>query len=164
MKHPTEKFPFKFSAMMIFALCLLLLLCAGGFGLTVWQFIEFLKGDLSSFWEWLKYILMFVVCGLLFCLSLAMLIKSQYIVTDTELILQFGFIKTRYAIKKIKSLRHFMGSGRLAVYFDDMKNQYAIIVVKESWFDAFAKALQTRNDAIDFDFTSAEEEADWKKK
>ena len=57
-----------------------------------------------------------------------------------------------------------MGSGRLAVYFDDMKNEYSIIVVKESWFDAFVNALRERNENIDFDFTTAEEEAEWKKK
>ncbi len=162
--HPTDKFPFKFSTMMLFVLILLLLLCAGGFGLTLWQFLGFLKGEISSVWEWLKYILMFLVCGLLFVLVVSMFIKSQYIITDKELILQFGFIKTRYELKKIRSVRHFMGSGRLAVYFDDMKNQYTIIVVKESWFKAFAEALKAKNEDIEFDFITPAEEEEWKKK
>ena len=158
-----RKFPFKFTAMMKIVLILLLILCVGGLALTVWQFVGFLKGDSSIVWEWLKYILMFFVCGLLFVLVIAMFVRSRYIITDTELVLQFGFIKTRYALKKIRSIRHFLGSGRLAIYFDDMKNQYAIIVVKESWFKDFVEALKENNDAIEFDFVSAEEEAEWKK-
>lgn len=163
-KQSVYQFPFKFSALMIMVFVLLLLLCAGGFGLTLWQFIDFLKGDIGSVWEWLKYILMFLVCGLLFVLVVAMLIKSQYVITDKELILRFGFIKTRYELKKIRSVRRFMGSGRLAVYFDSMRNEYAVIVVKESWFDDFVKALRDKNENIDFDFTTAEEEEEWKKK
>ena len=157
-------FPFRFSAMMFFVLILLLFLCGAGFGLTLWQFLGFLKGDISSAWEWMKYILMFLVCGLLFVLVVAMFICSRYVITEKELILQFGLIKTRYEIKKIRAIRHFMGSGRLAVYFDDMKNEYSVIVVKESWFDAFVNALREKNENIDFDFTTAEEEAEWKKK
>ena len=156
-------FRFRFSKMMFLVLGLLLLLCAGGFGLTIWQFLDFLKGDIGSVWEWLKYCLMFLVCGLLFVLVVAMLIKSQYRITDKELILQFGLIKTRYEIKKIRSVRHFLGSGRLAVYFDDMKNQYAIIVVREKWFSEFVAALRERNEAIEFDFVTAEEENEKKK-
>ena len=157
-------FRFRFSKMMFLVLSLLLLLCAGGFGLTLWQFLDFLKSDISSVWEWLKYSLMFLVCGLLFVLVVAMLIKSQYKITDREVILQFGFIKTRYEIKKIRSVRHFLGSGRLAVYFDDMKNQYAIIVVKEKWFSEFVAALKERNEAIEFDFVTADEENEKQKK
>lgn len=163
-KTPNAKFPFQFSVPILLALILLLLLCAAGFGLTLWQFLDFLKGDVSSAWEWMKYLLMFLVCGLLFVLVVAMLIKSQYVITDKELILRFGFIKTHYALKKIRSVRHFLGSKRLAVYFDDMKNEYAVIVVKESWFDEFVKVLREKNEAIEFDFTTAEEEADWKKR
>ncbi len=157
------KFPFQFSVMMKLVFSLLLLLCAAGIGLTLWQFIDFLKGPIDSVWDWLKYILMFLVCGLLFVLTVAMLIRSQYVITDAELIQQFGLIKTRYSLKKIRSVRHFMGSGRLAVYFDDMKNEYAIIVIKESWFNDFVKALREKNENIEFDFTSAEEEEEWKK-
>ena len=132
--------------------------------MTLWQFLDFLKGDIGSVWEWMKYVLMFLVCGLLFILVVAMLIRSQYIITDRELILQFGLIRTRYELKKIRSVRHFMGSGRLAVYFDDMKNQYAVIVVKEEWFGDFVKALREKNEDIGYDFTSPEEEEEWKKK
>ena len=163
-KGQVHKFPFRFSPTMLLVLILLLSLCAAGFGLTLWQFLDFLKGDLGSAWEWMKYLLMFLVCGLLFILVVAMLIKSQYLITDGELVLQFGFIRTRYELKKIRSVRHFMGSGRLAVYFDDMKNQYSVIVIKESWFDAFVKALKEKNEDIEFDFTSAEEEEEWKRK
>ncbi len=164
-KNSYQKFPFKFTPLMIAVFCLLLALCVAGVALTTWQFVDFLKGsDISSVWEWLKYVLMYLVCGLLAVLVSAMLIKSQYIITEKKLILQFGVIRSAYELNKIYSVRYFKGSGRLAVYFDDFKNQYTIIVVKESWYEAFVKALQARNEKISFDFTTAEEEANWKKK
>lgn len=154
----TKKFPFKFSAMMIGLFVLLLLLCAAAVALTTWQFIGFLRVDPASVWEWMKYVLMYIVCLLVLIFTAAMLIKSQYIVTDKELILQFGIIRTKYPLKSVRSVRHFKGSDRLAVYFDDYKNKYAIIVVKERWYQDFVRALQERNPSIAFDFISAEEE------
>ena len=164
MERQPAKFSFKFSGTMIAVFCLLLVLCAGGIALTTWQLIGFLGGDISSVWRWMQFLLMYLVCILLIVFVLAMLIKSQYVITDKELIMQFGLIRSKYELKKIYSVRHFKGSGRLAVYFDDFKNKYAIIVVKESWYDDFVKALLERNEKISYDFTTAEEEEDWKKK
>lgn len=155
-----EKFPFRFSPLMIFMFCLLLVLCAAGTAFTGWQFADFLaSGDLSSVWSWLRYLLMFLVCGLLILLVAAMLIKSQYIVKDKELVLQFGLIRTRYDISKIDSVRLFVGSEKLTVYFDSMKTDYTVIVVKKEWYEAFVRALQKRNGRIAFDFVSPEQES-----
>lgn len=164
-KMPVKKFAFQFSPLMIAIFCLLLVLCTAGIALTTWQLTDFLSGgDITSVWEWMKYIIMYVVCALLFVLVLAMLIKSQYVVTEKELILQFGLIRSRYELKKIFSVRLFKGSNRLTVYFDDFKTNYMVVVVKESWYDAFVRALQERNERIEFDFTTAEEEENLKKK
>ncbi len=163
-KRENAKFAFTFSPSMIAAFTVLLALCAAGVALTTWQLVGFLQGDISSVWKWMQFLLMYLVCALLTVLVVAMLIKSQYIITDKELICCFGLIRSKYELSKIYSVRHFKGSGKLAVYFDDYKNKYTIIVVKESWYDAFVKELQARNDKIEYDFMTAEEESDLKKK
>lgn len=159
---PVVKFPFKFSPLMIAVLSLLLALCAAGFALTTWWFLDFLKGPVGSAYEWMKFILLYLVSGLLSVLVVAMLIRSQYLITDTRLTLQFGFIKSSFELKRIRSVRLFRGSRRLAVYFDDFKTKFTVIVVKESWYEAFVKELLARNESIEFDFTTAEEEEQWK--
>lgn len=160
-----KKFPFRFSPLILAVLLVGLALCAAGFGLTTWQFLGFLDGgNLSSVYEWLKYILLYFVSLFLALVIVAMLIKSQYLITEKQLILQFGIIRSKYDLKKIYSIQHFRGSDRLTVYFDDFKSKYMIIVVKNSWYDDFVKTLLERNEKIAFDFVTAEEENNLKKK
>ena len=93
-----------------------------------------------------------------------MLIRSQYVLTEKELIVQFGIIRSRYEIRRIFSVCKLNGSGKLAVYFDDFKTKYSVIVVKEIWYDDFILALTARNERIAVDIVSAEEEKNNKKK
>ncbi len=160
----SETFPFRFTGLMLALLILLLALCAAGIGLTTWQFTDFLKGDISSVYDWMKYVLLYLVSILLAVIVIAMLIRSQYIVTDKTLTIQFGLIRSRYEIKNIYSVRLFRGSNKLTVYFDDYKNKYMVIVVKDVWYTDFVQALIKRNEKIEFDFITPEEEKDQKKK
>ncbi|MDE6676327.1 MAG: PH domain-containing protein, partial [Clostridia bacterium] len=86
------------------------------------------------------------------------------IVTEKQLIMQFGIIRSRYEIKDIYSVRLFRGSNKLTVYFDDYKTKFMVIVVKDSWYSDFIEALTKRNEKISFDFITPEEERDQKKK
>ena len=162
---PIKKYPFHFSPTILAVLLLGLALCAAGIGLTTWQFLGFVRsGDLSSVYEWLKYILLYFVSVFLAIVVVAMLIKSQYLVTEKHLIMQFGIIRSKYDLKKIVSVQHFRGSDKLTVYFDDFKTKYMVIVVKRSWYDDFIKTLTDRNEKITFDFVTQEQENDLKKK
>ena len=161
---PVKVFPFRFSALMIVVFTLLLCLCAAGIGITTWPFVGCLKGDISSIYEWLKYLLLYVVSGLLGVLIAAMLISSRYLITDKELIVRFGLIRQRFELKKIRSVHLFKGSNKLTVYFDDFKTKYTVIVVKEIWYDEFIRTMMLKNENIGFDFTSAEEESQNRKK
>lgn len=160
----TEKrvFPFRFQAYLLTAMIAGLVLCAACFAYTTWQFVNFVQGDISSVYDWLKYFLLYFVSVFLAVLLCAMLIKSQYVITDTELIVQFGIVKSKYELKKIFSARVFKKSNKLTIYFDDFKTKYMIIVVREEWYDEFVKALGERNEKISFDYVTAEEEDEWK--
>ncbi len=162
---PVKRYPFRFSTLTLLLILLGLLLSAAGFALTTWQFTGFLSdGDMTSVYEWLKYALLYLVSVLFAVLLTAMLIRSQYILNDRELVMQFGLIRSRYALKTIYSVHLFKGANKLAVYFDDFHTKYMVIVVKESWYDDFVKSLLERNEKIGFSFSTAEEENDAKKK
>lgn len=161
---PVKTYKFKFSSLMIAVFALGLALCAACFALTTWNFIDFLKGDISSPYEWLKFILLYFVSVLLAVLIIAMLIRSRYVITDKLLIMQFGLIRSKYEIRKIYSVLLLSGSKKLNVYFDDFKTKYMTIVVKEEWYDDFIKTLTSRNERIEFDFSTAEDEINGKKK
>ena len=163
--HPVKRYRFRFSPLILTFLCLGIALCAASFALTTWQLLGFLQvGDLSSVYDWMKYAILYFVSVLVAVLFIAMLIRSEYVLTDSELLIRFGVIVSKYDIKKIYSIQHFRGSNKLTVYFDDFKTKYMVIVVKAEWYDDFVKSLVERNERIVFDFITAEEEKDLKKK
>ncbi len=159
-----KRYPFKFSTIMIVLFIAGLLLSVAGFGITLWRFLDFLKDDISSVYAWIQYILLFFVSLFLSALIIAMLIRSQYVITGTHLILQFGFIKQKHAIETIFSVHLFKGLNKLAVYFDDFKTNYIVIVVKDVWYDDFIKTIMERKPGIAFTFSTPEEESEIKKK
>ena len=165
MEKPVKTYKFRFSPLMVTVFALGIVLCAACFGLATWQFIGFIDGgDITSVWEWIKYILLYFVSIFLAVLLIAMLIRSRYILTQKQLITQFGIIVSKYEIKQIRSIALLGGSKKLNVYFDDFKNRFMTIVVKEEWYDDFIQTLTSINEHIEFDFTSAEDELNGKKK
>ena len=167
MEKPVKTYKFRFSPMMIAVFCIGIVLCAVCFALTSWQFVEFVigvRGDISSVWEWIKYILLYFVSVFLSLLLIAMLIRSRYIITERRLITQFGIIFSKYEIKKIRSVCLVSGTKKLSVYFDDFKSRFITIVVKEEWYDDFIKTLTSINEKIEFDFTDPENNDRKKKK
>lgn len=162
MENKNVRYPFKFTPLMLVLFLLGLVLCVGGFSLTLWRFLDFVQGDLGNIYGWIQYVLLFFVSVFLAALIISMLIRSQYVITQEHLILQFGFIKQKYELSRIVSVHLFKGLGKLAVYFDDFKTKYAVIVVKESWYDDFAKQLIERNPKIGFSFSTPEEEEEFK--
>lgn len=159
-----KRYPFKFSALMIAMFIIGLVLSLAGFALTLWRFLHFLKDAQTSIYGWMQYIILFFVCVFLAAVIIGMLIRSQYVITGTHFILQFGFIRQKFAIKTIYSVHLFKGLGKLAVYFDDFKTKYLIIVIKESYYDDFVQTLIERKPSIGFSFSTAEEEEEIKKK
>lgn len=167
MEKPIKTYKFRFSPLMITVFALGIALCAACFALTSWQFIEFLggkRGDMTLAWEWLKYLLLYIASVLLAVLLIAMLIRSRYMITEKHLVTQFGIIFSKYEIKKIRSVCLTVGTKKLNVYFDDFKNRFITIVVKEEWYDDFIGTLTSVNDRIEFDFTSPENDKKENKK
>lgn len=159
------QFKFRFSPLLLSLSVFGLLLAALAVGLFSWQFSDFLRhGDLSSAYSWIKYILIYLVSGLLVVFISAMLIRSRYVITEKELILQFGLIKQKFLLSRVASVHLFKGSNKLAVYFDDFKTNYVIIVVKDEWYADFIRELTARNERIAFSFSTAEEEEEIKRK
>ena len=161
---PIKTYQFKFTPLMIAVISVGILLCAACFALTTWQFLGFLSGDITSAYEWMMYVLLYFTSVFLAILLSGLLIRSRYIVTDKLLITQFGIVKSKYPIRKIRSVCLLNGSKKLNLYFDDFKTKYMTIVVKEDWYDEFVQTLISRNESIEFDFSSAEDEMNGKKK
>ena len=158
------RFPFKFTPLMLLLFGVGLVLCVAGFSLTLWRFVNFLKEDIGNVYGWIQYVILFFVSVFLAALIVSMLIRSQYLITPKQLIVQFGFIKQKYDLKQIYSVHLFKGLNKLAVYFDDFKTKYTVIVVKDSWYEDFIRTITEYNPKIGFSFSTPEEEEEYKNK
>ena len=159
MEAPVKVYKFRFSPLMIVVFSVGIALCATCFALATWQFVEFLggiRGDITLIWEWIKYLLLYFASVVLALLLIAMLIRSRYIITQKRLITQFGIIFSKYDIKSIRSVALLGDTRKLNVYFDDFKNRFITIVVKEEWYDDFIQTLTSINERIEFDFTTSD--------
>ena len=163
--RPVTRYKFRFSALTRAVLFAGLFLCVAAIALTTWQLFDLLRtGTNTSALEWLKLGLMYLVSGALGALIVAVLLRSEYQLGGRNLTLVFGFIRTRYPLAAIRSVHLFKGAKKLVVYFEDEKNKYMAIVIRESLYETFVKDLLSRNERIVFTFSTAEEEDELKKK
>lgn len=154
-----KKYKFRFTTLILILLWVTIVLCVAAFG---WNIYRFTQTGANSVYEWIQYGILFFTSVFFAALIVSILIRSQYILTEKQLITQFGFIRSKYEIANITSVHLFKGAGKLAVYFND--NKYMVIVVKPEWYEEFIREIMQRNDKIGFSFSTAEEEEEIKKK
>ncbi len=163
--RPVKRYRYRFSPVIFGALLLGLALCLGGFGLTTWFFADFLSGgNLSNVFEWLQYGLLYLASVGIGLFIVAVLLRSEYVLTDRTLIVRLGFLRSRTPLENIVSVHLFRGANKLVVYFDSIRTNYLVIVIKESLYNDFIHELTARNEKIGFSFSTPEEEEEITKK
>ena len=151
-------FKFKFTPLMILLACAVLLLCSIGIGLSVWRIVK--SGGIHGVTDALKSPFLILICIFCICIVIALLIRSQYIVTDEYFILQFGFIKSKYAVKDITSVLLDTDTQKLTVY---MGEQFFVATVNPEWNNDLVQALRKVNPDVEYSFTLAEKKDNDKK-
>ena len=151
-------FRFRFSPLLLAVMIAGVLLCLACISLTTFQLVEFIKADPSSVYGWLKYMLMYIASVLLLVILCAVLIKTQYVITNEELILQYGIVKTKYKMKTIYSVEILEKTNKVILYFNEFKTKYSVLAVKEEWCGEFVKTLQDKNDKIEIELVGKSDE------
>ncbi len=143
-------FKYQFTKLMIVLAIAVLLLCGVGLGFSVYRIYAY---GLRQFSDYLQSPFLIAVC--LFCIALvvSMLVKSQYVITSTHYITQFGFIKSKFLIKDITALELDTDTGKLTVFVGE---EFSVLSLSPKWSDDFISALRKVNPNIDFSFTLTE--------
>ena len=143
-----QNFRYKFTPTLLLLCGLVLLLCAAGIATSVYRMIS--KGGILTFYNFLKYPFLILIC--LFCITLitALLIKSQYSIVENTLVTQFGFIKSKYDITSITALLHDRELAKLQINFGE---EYFILALDPSWADEFVRELIKINPNASFSYT-----------
>ena len=74
---------------------------------------------------------------------------SKYTIKNGNVIVNFGFIKTKTPINEIVQFTHFKKSDKLVVYFKDAK--YSVIVISKDNYQDFVLAVREHNHNIIYD-------------
>lgn len=150
-----KTFKYKFSKLTFWLIIAGLLLCVAAFALNLYQCIRYgIASAADPVYPIIQYTTMFVVTVALFSILLSVLIFSAYTVDDKYFKTRFGFIVSKYEVKKIERVTLDRKSNKLAVTFED--DNYIVIVVKEEWYEDFVQALLKVNPKIEYEIKSLE--------
>ena len=150
-----KTFRYKFTRLTFWLIIAGMVLCAAGFALNLYQCIRYgIASAADPVYPIIQYTTMFIVTVALFAILLSVLIFSAYIVDDKYFRTRFGFIVSKYDVKKIECITLDRKTNKLAVTFDD--DIYIVVVVKEEWYEDFVQALLKVNPAIEYEIKSLE--------
>lgn len=150
-----KTFRYKFTRLTFWLIIAGMVLCAAGFALNLYQCIRYgIASAADPVYPIIQYTTMFIVTVALFAILLSVLIFSAYIVDDKYFRTRFGFIVSKYDVKKIEYITLDRKTNKLAVTFDD--DNYIVVVVKEEWYEDFVQALLKVNPAIEYEIKSLE--------
>ena len=143
-------FKYKLTVAMKLVAVAIILLCLAGICVSAYRIVKFGVRELM---DTLQSPFLIVIC--LFCIVtvIAMLVKSQYIVTDTHYITQYGFIKSKFLIKDITSMVFNTDTKKLTIYSGE---QYCVLSISSEWKDDFARALMDIKPDIEYSVTLAD--------
>lgn len=141
-----KTYKFKLSGIALIFLIAALCASAGGIALTVYRIGKY---GFSTVLLGIQHVVILAACGLLIVLLVSILIRSVYTITDKEIVLWFGIIKSTYKIADIESVHLFTKTNKLVLYFKN--ERYTVIVVKPEWYNEFTKEILAKNDRIRYD-------------
>ncbi len=147
-----KTYKFRFSKpILILSILAILVAAGGGIGWTVYRMIHI---GFQTVLLGIQYVVLLLVSALVIVIFVSLLIRSFYTVTDKEIVLWFGIIKSSYKIADIESVHLFTKTNKLVIYFKNDK--YTVIVVKPEWYNEFTKELLSKNESIRYDVSTSD--------
>lgn len=141
-----KTYKFKLSKAAVILTVAGILLGLGAIGFTVWRIY---RTGFSEPLYIIQHVVLLLVGTIAIVIFASILIRSVYKITDKEIVLWFGIIKSTFKISDIESLHLFTKTNKLVIYFKDEK--YTVVVVKPDWYNEFCKEILARNEKIRYD-------------
>ena len=142
-------FKYKLTKLMVATAIAVILLALGGLGLSIYRLLKCKFEEVTDFITHPLLILVSIFC---IALAISILCKSQYVVTDKNYIMQFGFIKSTYAIKDITKVIFDTDTNKLTVYVGE---EFSVLPLCADWHEDFVQALRAVKPSIDYTFTAS---------
>ena len=98
-----------------------------------------------------SYILVIAVAVAVSVVCVSVIAFSYYIVTDSNLVLALGVIRSKTPLKNVTEVTYFKKQKKLVLYYADNDNSpesYTVIVIDDKHIDGFVTALRKANPKI----------------
>ena len=118
-----------------------ILLGLGAAGYTAYRIWRNLYSELSVQLV-LQYAVVLLVAVLALVIFISVLAHSVYKITDKQIVLRFGIIKSVYTIADIVKIHRFTKTNKLVLYFKDQR--FTVVVVKPEWYGDFVQDILAR--------------------
>ena len=145
-----KMFKYRLTPVMLTLAIAVLALCLAGIGLSIYRIVKSVPQDFS---DYLKSPLLIAISAFCVAVVIAILVKSQYVVTDEFYILQFGFIKSKYPLQDVTSLELNTDTQKLTIH---LKDGYTVLSLNADESNDFVQAVQKINPDVEFSFTLTE--------
>lgn len=146
-----KTYKFRLSKLVLALLIAALVASFGGIGFTAYRIYRL---GFSTVLFGIQHVVILIACVLLIVILVSILIRSCYKITDKEVLLWFGIIKSAYKIADIESVHLFTKTNKLVLYFKN--ERYTVIVVKPEWYNDFIKELLSKNSKIRYDVSTTD--------
>ena len=147
--NQTKAFRFQFNKRTVFFTILGMLLCLAGIATSIWRLtsegVDGLTGALQS-----PLLIGICIFGLVVLIS--MLVRSQYLVDEKNVTVQFGIVKSKTPIESVTAIELDTDTNKLSLYTGET---YTVIAVNKSWNDEFVKAIQAVKPSVDYSIVLA---------
>lgn len=143
----TNTYKILFTKTVIILAISVIVLCVASLAVSIYQLTRF---GIGGFTDYLKYPFLMLISVFCIVLVISILAKSQYVVTDRYLISQYGFIKSRFDVKKITAITLDTDTNKLTL---NIGEQYCMITTAKEWNEELVRALLKINPNIDYSFT-----------
>ena len=135
---------------MYFLAAAAIVLSLAGIGVSAYRIASF---GITGFLDVLKY--PFLILVSLFCIAIviALLIKSQYIIDKKYLVVQYGFIKSKFALATITSMVWDGTTNKLTIHFGE---EFIVLATDKNWNEEFVRAILAENSSVEYSFVYSE--------
>ena len=140
----------KFTKAIIALAIAVMVFCTAG---IIFSILQIIHHGIVDFSDVLKYPFLILISVFCIALVIAILVKSQYVINQNHLTSQFGFIKSKFDIKKITAVILDTDTNKLTVHCGE---EFFIISLDKEWNEAFVRDLLAVNPHIDYSFTVSE--------
>ncbi|MBP5373230.1 MAG: hypothetical protein J6Y44_03495 [Clostridia bacterium] len=144
---------YKFRPWVLAVIIIAVVIAAAGIALNIYRFIT--VSETGDSYEYVSLIIAILVLAVGLTVFSAALISSYYTVTDTELVLNWGFLKNRLPIKTMTRVVLEQTRMQLVIYYN--ADEFFVINAKTVEYLDLIEALRKKNGKIVFEISSREE-------